>query len=261
MAEAARGRGQVAAVGLQARSSPVIQLVKRLLAGGFVGEVLSSSVIGSGMHWANRSDPSQLYMLDQANGASLLSIACGHMLDAFCDVLGEFSELVATTAICEPVVQLGNSGETATKTIADQVALSGTLASGAVAAFHYRARPSRGKNFYWEINGTKGDLVMEAATGQFQFADVRLRGARGREPLLEILPEPQDRWVPAEVPDGPALNVAQAYVRLAEDLRTGSRRFPDFDVAVMRHRMLGAIAAAADSGSRQTYTQAVGISR
>jgi predicted dehydrogenase len=224
-----------------------------LISGGFIGEVLSSSVIGSGMHWADYSDPSQVYMLDRANGASMLTIACGHMLDAFCHVLGEFAELTATTAIRHPTVRIGKTGESLVKTIDDQVAITGILDGGTVASFHYRAGISRGKNFYWEINGSDGDLVMEANTGQFQFAKVRLHGARGREPLAEISFESEDRWVPASVPDGPALNVAQAYAHLAQDLRTGSRIVPRFEDAVVRHRMLAAIEASAGSGQRFIY--------
>jgi predicted dehydrogenase len=253
LADAARKRGVVAAIGLQARSSPVVHRVRQLIADGYVGKVLSSSVVGSGMHWADRSDPTQVYMLDRSNGATMLSIACGHMLDAFCFVLGEFADLVATAAIREPVVRVGKDGQTLTKDVADQIAVSGTLTDGAVASFHYRARPSRGKNFYWEINGTEGDLVMEAASGQVQFADIRLRGARGREPLGDIALETGDQWAPSGVPAGPPLNVAQAYVSLAQDLRSGSRQVARFDEAVVRHRMLEAIETAATSGERQTY--------
>lgn len=253
IADAARAKGVVAAIGLQARSSPTINCAKRLIAGGYVGQVLSTSVVGSGMFWADRTAASQTYMLEQKNGATMLSIACGHMLDAFCFTLGEFSDLVATTAIREPTVRVGKAGDSMTKTCVDQVALAGTLQDGTTASFHYRARPSRGTNFYWEINGTEGDLVLEASTGQFQYADVRLRGAQGRNSLEDIQLAVDDRWVPASVPDGPPLNVAQAYVHLAQDLREGSRLAPRFEDAVVRHRMLDAIERASASGTRQSY--------
>jgi len=258
IADAARAKGVVAAIGLQARSSPTINCAKRLIANGYVGRVLSTSVVGSGMFWADRTAASQTYMLEQKNGATMLAIACGHMLDAFCFTLGEFSNLVATTAIREPTVRVGKTGDTMTKTVVDQVALSGTLQDGTTASFHYRARPSRGTNFYWEINGTEGDLVLEALTGQFQYADVSLRGAQGHNSLQNIPLAAEDRWVPAGVPAGPPLNVAQAYAHLAQDLREGSRLVPRFEDAVVRHRMLDAIERASASDTRQSYdTQAL----
>ena len=48
-------------------------------------------------------------------------------------------------------------------------------------------------------------------------------------------------------------NVAQLYVRLASDLQKGTRLSVTFDAAVVRHRMIAAIQAAADTGGRQTY--------
>lgn len=251
LAEAARARGVIAAVGLQARFSPVVMQVRRLLAKGYVGRVLSSSVIGSGMHWADRSEPSQTYMLDAANGATMLSIACGHMLDAFCHVLGEFTQLVASAAIREPHVRVGRDGTMRTKDVADQIAVSGTVGEGVTAAFHYRARPSRGKNFYWEINGTEGDLVIEGDTGQVQIANLRLRGARGRARLADIPVDPALCLAPTGILEGSARNVAQAYVQLARDLRTGSRLAPRFEDAVVRHSLLDAIERAAVTGQRQ----------
>jgi predicted dehydrogenase len=139
------------------------------------------------------------------------------------------------------------------KTVADQVAVSGTLEGGTTASFHYRARPSHGTNFYWEINGTEGDLVLRAATGQFQYADVSLQGAQGRNSLEIIRMAAEDRWVPASVPAGPPLNVAQAYAHLARDLREGSRLVARFEDAVVRHRMLDAIERASATGTRQSY--------
>lgn len=249
----ARAKGVVAAIGLQARSSPAISCVKRHLAQGYVGRVLSSTVIGSAMNWANRTDEERAYLFDRKNGATMVEIACGHILDAFCFTLGEFSELVATGAVREPQVEISKTGRIIEKTSLDQLALSGSLVDGATASFHYRARASRGQNFYWEINGTEGDLVITGDSGQFQFAKVVVRGARGRDGLQEIPFTVNDRWSPDTVSSGRPLNIAQAYLLLAQDLRNGTRLTPRFDDAVVRHRMLDAIENAIKSGCRQTY--------
>lgn len=69
------------------------------------------------------------------------------------------------------------TGETFTKTAADQIAIAGVLDSGAVAAIHYRGGLSRGVNFLWEINGS--DLQLTAENGQLQMTSTGLLLGRG----------------------------------------------------------------------------------
>jgi predicted dehydrogenase len=77
-----------------------------------------------------------------------------------------------------------------------------------------------------------------------------IRGARGAQSSLEVLPVPQQyRSSPLQ---GPAKNVAQAYARFASDYRGGTHLCPTFDDAVTRHGMLEAIELAATTGQRQT---------
>jgi predicted dehydrogenase len=136
-------------------------------------------------------------------------------------------------------------------TAADQVAVSGLLESGAALSIHYRGGHSRGTNLLWEINGTKGDLQLAAAGGQAQIFEMDVRGGRGAQSSLDVLPVPaQYRWTPPQVA-GPSTNVAQAYARFARDYREGTHRCPTFDDAVTRHRMLDAIERAAATGRRQ----------
>src|SRR5262249_7101294 len=51
MADLAKRKGVHAVVGLQARVAPVVSYVRDLIAQGYVGEVLSTTLIGSGMNW------------------------------------------------------------------------------------------------------------------------------------------------------------------------------------------------------------------
>ena len=77
-----------------------------------------------------------------------------------------------------------------------------------------------------------------------------LRGGKGAQSSLEVLPVPQQyRWSPLQ---GPALNVGQAYAHFARDYREGTHLCATFDDAVTRHRMLHAIETAAATGQRQT---------
>jgi len=48
------------------------------------------------------------------------------------------------------------------KTAADQIAVIGTLTSGATASVHVREAVAGGTGFLWEINGTDGTLRITA---------------------------------------------------------------------------------------------------
>src|SRR5437764_8119763 len=96
LAALAKKQGVLAVTGLQARSAPAIAYVRDLIKQGYVGEVLSTTLIGSGMGWGPTVEPYNIYLNDKKNGATLLSIALGHAADALCHCLGEVRELSAT---------------------------------------------------------------------------------------------------------------------------------------------------------------------
>jgi predicted dehydrogenase len=257
MAEQVRRAGVRAVVGLQARMAPVVHYVHALVREGYVGEVLSTTLVGSAMNWAAQVDPATAYIADKANGATMLSIPIGHTVDALCHCLGEFQSLSATMAIRQPFMTRSDTGERLLKTAHDQVAISGVLENGAVASVHYRSGVSRGVKFLWEINGTKGDLQVTAAGGHGQMSDLSLAGACGNDRALRpMLVPPEHRWVSAEL-SGPAVNVAQVYARFADDLRDGSHQCPDVEDALRRHRMIAAIEESADSGRRLSLASSV----
>lgn len=248
LAEQVRVANIRAVIGLQARVAPAICRVRQLLAEGYIGEVLSTTIVASGMQWGGIVDRPNAYIVDRANGATLLTIPFGHTVDAMCDLLGEFRSLSATTAIRQPVVTRTDTGEQLTKTAEDQIVVSGRLESGAVAAIHFRGGVSRGAKLLWEINGSEGDLQLTADGGHAQIYDLSLSGARGDETAVAPLAIPDDcRWVPASLA-GPAVNVGQLYARFAAGLRDGGKAYPDFEDAVTRHKMIAAIEDAAARG-------------
>ena len=113
-------------------------------------------------------------------------------------------------------------------------------------------RTSRGTNLLWEINGNEGDLQLTATGGQAQIWELDVRGGKGDQSTLELLPVPEKyRWAPPQAP-GPSTNVAQAYAHFARDYREGTHLCPTFEDALTRHRMLDAIETAAATGQRQT---------
>jgi predicted dehydrogenase len=252
LAALARKKGVLAVAGLQARSAPPVAYVRDLIQQGYVGEVLSTTLIGSGMGWGPTVEPYNAYLNDRNNGATMLSIAVGHAADALCHCLGEVGELSATTTVRRKTFTMAETGETRPMTAEDQIGVTGLLEGGAVFSIHYRGGYSRGTNLLWEINGTEGDLQLTADGGQAQIFEMTVRGGTGAQSSLEVLPVPEQyRWSPPQGP-GMSTNVAQSYARFARDYRDGTHFCATFDDAVTRHRMLQAIETAAATGRRQT---------
>src|SRR3989441_4757732 len=160
LAALAKKKGVLAAAGLQARSAPSVAYVHDLIEQGYVGELLSTTLIGSGMGWGPTVEPFNAYLNDKKNGATMLSIALGHAADALCHCLAEIRELSATIAVRRKSFTIAGTGESKPVTADDQVAVTGLLEGGAAFSIHYRGGVSRGTNLLWEINGTQGELQL-----------------------------------------------------------------------------------------------------
>jgi predicted dehydrogenase len=116
--------------GLQARSAPSVAYVRDLIKQGYAGQVLSTTLIGSGMGWGPTVEPSNEYLNDKKNGATMLSIALGHAADALCHCLGEIRELSATMTQRRKSFTIAGNGEPKPMMTEDQVAVSGLLDGG-----------------------------------------------------------------------------------------------------------------------------------
>lgn len=249
MAAAAERATVRTAVGLQARCSPTLRYVRDLILDGYIGDVLSTTIVGSSGAMGASEPEHLVYLNDRSNGANVLTIPFGHAIDALCWVLGDVREVSATLATRRRTYTILETGEERTRDIADQIAVTGTLESGTVVAAHYRGGSSQGTNFRWEINGTDGDLVITAESGQVQATELTLHGGRGTDIGLQVMAVPEAyRTTTPDLPER-AVNVAEAYVRFAG---AESDQIPDFDDAVRLHRLLDSIERSAASGERVT---------
>jgi len=93
LARLADEKGVVAVAGTQFRVSIEMEFARDLGANGYVGKVLSSTLIGSGDQWSNESTTEYLYLSDRRNGATLLSIPLAHTLAGLRDAPGEVASL------------------------------------------------------------------------------------------------------------------------------------------------------------------------
>lgn len=252
LAALARAKGIVAVVGTQARVAPEIDYLKHLIAEGFLGDVLSTTVVARGGGWGGSIADKKVnaYLLDRANGATMLTIPVGHTLAALREVLGEIADVSAVLATRRTTALAIDTGETLPVSAPDQVLVSGLFASGAPLSIHYRGGAARdGDGLAWEINGTEGDIRISGSSGHSQMVQLSLKAARGDEKTFRPLEVPasyRSGW-PQDVVPG---NVARIYARMAEDIRTGSRMAPSFEDAVAVHRIIAAIEKAAQSGIR-----------
>src|SRR5205823_5959746 len=220
MAALAAKQGVRTVAGLQARQAPAIEFVQQLLSDGYVGEVLSTTLVGLSIPGDVVGQPNA-YMLDKTNGASLLTVPVGHSLDLLNYVLGEFAELSAVSAVRRPLITIEETGEQIVKTAPDQVAVIGTLTSGATASIHIREAVAGGTGLLWEINGTGGTLRITADAAYPEIYPLTVAGAHGRnEPAELAVPAALTRKWPAlsSLEGAPAYNVGRAYAAFAADI-------------------------------------------
>jgi predicted dehydrogenase len=251
MLAAAERKGVRHAVGLQGQVSPAICYAKDLIAEGYVGRVLSATMIGCAPNWGPTID--RAYQADSANGANLLTITGGHTIDALCYCLGEFRELTAFVVSQRDRIPLAETGELIAKTVPDQVVVNGIVRDGTVVSFQIRGGMNRGTAFLFEIHGDDGDLQLTATSRtSTQRQELNVKGARGDAKELAELSIPEKyRWVPEGIATDSRYNVAQLYARLAESIRSGKPVSSGFDAAVTRHRLIDAIVRASETGTKQ----------
>jgi predicted dehydrogenase len=252
LAALARARGVTCIVGTQAVVAPEIEHVRQLIADGFVGEVLSTSLVARGGGWGGSIAQEHIsaYLLDRTSGATMLTIPVGHTLAALRTVLGDVAEVSAVLATRRTTAVAADTGATLSVSAPDQVLVSGVLVGGAPVSIHYRGGMARdGHGFVWEINGTDGDIRITGSYGHPQLVPLSVSGARANDTAFQPLdlPAAYRGEFPQEVAPG---NVARLYARMARDLRDGSRTAPTFDDAVAVHRVIAAIERAAETGTR-----------
>lgn len=240
LADLAEAKGVVAAVGTQMRVAPEVEYLRQLVADGYVGEVLSTTLIGSGNSWGPETDANHSYLHDKANGATMLTIPLGHTLAGVQEVLGGLHDLDARLLNRRKTALVTETNQSVPFTSHDQVLVHGSLTSGAAISIHYRGGMSRGTNMLWEINGTDGDIQVTGANGHGQIVQLSIRGAKGDSTELETLIPPASAY--EGWPDNSiARNVARVYALVAQDIHSGTRLAPSFRDAVALHETIDAI--------------------
>ncbi|WP_288879952.1 Gfo/Idh/MocA family protein [Pedobacter panaciterrae] len=239
-------------IGLQSRAIPAVGYIKDLIASGTIGEVLSTSMIGSGIIYGSMTEQAMAYAMDVRNGAGMIYATFGHALDMLCYVLGEFNQVGALAVNRRKSTTILETGEEIPMTAPDQIAVTGMLKTGAVASLHYRGGMFKGTNFFWEINGTEGDIIFTAPIGHPAVLEGTLLVGTKESQTMEKFEIPAKYTLVSLSPaSGPSFAVAQNYALLARDIAEGTHLSPDFEDAVQRHKLIRAIENSAASGERR----------
>ena len=238
MAAAARTAGTHVAIGLQGANSVAARHAAKLVGQGAIGKLLNLRVVSSTAGWGTLAPPHYAYLQDKRNGATLATIAGGHTLAMIEAVVGEFTEVSARNSILRDSIEIAGTGETVTRTCADHMLITGLHDSGCVSNIEIIGGANIPLRF--ELRGSEGSLEIAGHhPGGYQCSH------------LEVTTKPAGEAQPALTVaglEGNPVNVAELWVRFEQDIRSGQRTVPDFDVALRLTRLLDAIDAASDAG-------------
>ena len=239
---AAVGPASHAVIGLQGLSAPAIRQAAQLVREGAIGAPRVLRVFATAAAWGETAAPHYAYLQDKQNGATLEAIGGGHTLAAIEALVGRYVEVDARNSILRPKVPVAGTDEMVDRTCADHMLVLGAHESGCVSTLEVVGGTST-RPALFEVQGSEGWLrVVGTVPGTYQIPRLALEASVPTPPL----PEPA-------VPQlsGPPVNVAEAYARFAEQLRTGDRTLPDFGEAVRLTGLLDAIDTASADGRRQ----------
>jgi predicted dehydrogenase len=192
-----------------------------------------------------------LYALPLEAGANLVTIPFGHAVDALCYVLGELNDISATLANLRPELDLLSSDDKpqgrVKKTAHDHVSMTGRLVDGGgMVDVTYAPGLSRtGRDFYWEINGTDGSLVLEGGKmgGHVQMF----------QPTVKFATDEKIEDVPVEKAQNFSFNVGKAWDAWAGVGLSDGYSVTTWEDALVRHKMIDAIYRSAERGTRENH--------
>jgi len=239
MANVAKERGLKTIVGLQARSDPTLMYARDLINDGYIGEVLTANLSVISQQALERG-AGRIWQGNRKNGANTLTISGGHAIDGLCYVLGEFKELAARVATRIKAWKSTETGQDVPVDSPDSISIAGVLESGAEVSVQVAAMPFNPSGTRLEIYGRDGTMVI-SAPHSLNIGPSVLYAAQGRAPLAEMQIPDKYLFVPKDTPPGSPYNVAQAYARSADALRSGADFDVDFDLAVARHKLIDTI--------------------
>jgi predicted dehydrogenase len=238
MANKAKAANVQTLVGLQAQSDPAIMYARNLVRNGDIGDVVTVNLSVMVDAITERGD-GRIWQGVRANGANPMTIPGGHAIDALCYILGEFSEIAARVTTRIDMWKHAVTGKDFPVDAPDTVTAAGVLKNGAEVSYQVASVPFNASGTRMEIYGRKGTLVL--TSNSVNIGPSQLYLAKGNGKLAEIEPPSGYRLIPEGLNSGPGVNVGQAYARFADAITSGVSDAPDFNSAIVRHRLIDAM--------------------
>ncbi|KAK7035536.1 transcription regulator gal80 [Paramarasmius palmivorus] len=173
ISDAAQKSGVRTLVGFQTRQAAYVRRIKEILDSGVLGRVLSTSLVASFCFPGARGPlgyASYSYLCDAVNGATMLDIDGGHLVDVLHYLFGPISSVIAHLANQYPTMQLLDAsgkptGEPIPQSDVHQVVFGGQFANkdGTVLSVNIRnVLNEHGAGLFWVIDGEKGVIKINA---------------------------------------------------------------------------------------------------
>ena len=257
MLDAARTAGTINMVCFNYRRAPAVQLAKKLIDEGMIGEI---------RHW--RAVYLQDFILDlklpliwrlrkEVAGSGALGDLGAHLVDLAHFLVGSITGVVGTaeTFIRErPLEEASGGAESGEVTVDDAVAFLARFENGAMGTFEAtRLAPGRKNHNSFEINGSGGSLIfdlerMNELRVYFEDDPPAVRGFR-----TVLVTEPEHPYVGAWWPPGHILGYEHTFVHTIKDLldgiAAGENPLPTFEDGYRCQAVLDAVERSLESGS------------
>jgi predicted dehydrogenase len=213
LAALARAKGVRTMIGTQGRQALAVQRAKQLIQDGAIGRIFYTQFEATASLWGPTIDGTVTYHLPDENGATMLQVYGGHMMESFSYVLG-------------------------------------TLVSGAAAFIHIgsdlTSSPTDTSSL-WKIQGEKGRITLRNPNaGVIHVCDAELVleqvAEDGSVKVTETIPCPSFAF---------DTTVGRAWDKFATG--EAGVDYPTFDTGVIRKRFLDAVERSAATGQRTSY--------
>ena len=256
MLEAARRAGTANMVCHNYRRVPAVQLAKRLVEEGRLGEIRHWRAVYLQDWLLNPQFPINWRLKKETAGSGSLGDIGSHIVDLAHFLVGNITEVIGATETFikeRPLDEEGAGGaETGQVTVDDWAAFLARFENGAVGSFEAtRLAPGRKAYESFEINGSNGSMIFNLERMnelQVYFADDPSEGLGFRTVLVT---EPEHPYMQAWWPPGHIIGYEHTFVHTVRDLMegiaTGESPAPTFEDGYRCQAVLEAVERSVES--------------
>ncbi|EFR00305.1 hypothetical protein MGYG_03306 [Nannizzia gypsea CBS 118893] len=245
LANRAREQQIKSMVGLQTRLAPQVLKMKEIIQTEALGRILATNlVVTDDLFLKFHADKRHSH--DKINGANIVTIAGGHLIDTMAFLLGEFTTLHAQTSMQFPKPVLkdaqGNPKTGQFNDAPDTFTLHGEMGDQNIptSICMYSHPPTTPNLFQWIVTGEKGSLKMEGPSLMIHAIPPRLFQTDSKEGVTCW----QEITLESTTSQG-----AEYQAWLDND----KSQIVTLDDAVIRYRMIDAIFRSSETGKPTSY--------